>query len=59
VCSSDLKCTDFYDAGGEVGIAWNDPALAIAWPIQEPLLSPRDMRHPTLAEQTAELPSVR
>ena len=45
-------------SGGEIGIAWNDPALAIAWPVREPLLSPRDLRHPTLAEVTAELPSV-
>jgi dTDP-4-dehydrorhamnose 3,5-epimerase len=24
------------------GVAWNDPAFAIAWPIAEPILSPRD-----------------
>ena len=59
VAQVEYKCTDFYDAGGEVGIAWNDPALAIAWPVREPVLSPRDLRHPTLAEVTAELPSVR
>ena len=59
VAQVEYKCTDFYDAAGEIGIAWNDPDLAIAWPVREPLLSPRDMRHPTLAELTAELPSVR
>ena len=59
VAQVEYKCKDFYDAGGEVGIAWNDPALAIASPVREPVLSPRDLRHPTLAEVTAELPSVR
>ena len=28
-----------YDPRDEIGIAWNDPALAIAWPVVEPLLS--------------------
>ena len=58
VAQVEYKCTELYDAGGEVGIAWNDPAIAIAWPVREPLLSPRDLRHPTLAELTAELPSL-
>lgn len=50
------KCTDFYDPAAEVGIAWDDPALAIDWPIAVPLLSERDRQHPTLAAQTGRLP---
>lgn len=26
------KCTDFYRAGDEGGLAWNDPAIGIRWP---------------------------
>lgn len=26
------KCTDFYRANDEGGLAWNDPAIAIKWP---------------------------
>ena len=26
------KCTDFYHPGDEGGLAWNDPAIAVAWP---------------------------
>jgi dTDP-4-dehydrorhamnose 3,5-epimerase len=37
------KCSDFYDPGGEGGVAWNDPELKIQWPITEPLLSGKDL----------------
>jgi dTDP-4-dehydrorhamnose 3,5-epimerase len=43
--SADLsyKATDFYAPEHERCILWNDPDLAIPWPLQgEPLLSPRD-----------------
>ena len=29
------KCTDFYHANDEGGLAWNDPALGIEWPTLE------------------------
>ena len=38
------KCTELYDPADEVGVAYNDPELAIAWPVDEPILSDRD-RH--------------
>jgi len=44
----EYKCTDFYLAGDEVGIAWNDPDLAIDWPERAPILSDRDAANPTL-----------
>ena len=44
------KCTTVYDGPSDRGIAWNDPALAIAWPIREPLLSPKDAAAPRLAD---------
>jgi dTDP-4-dehydrorhamnose 3,5-epimerase len=56
IAEVEYKCTGFYDPGGEVGIAWNDPALAIPWPIERPLLSDRDLRHLTLAKQGDRLP---
>jgi len=37
------KTTDYYAPQHERCIAWNDPDLAIAWPIEgQPLLSPKD-----------------
>ncbi len=32
----------------ERGLLWSDPALAIAWPIKEAILSERDRSHPLL-----------
>jgi dTDP-4-dehydrorhamnose 3,5-epimerase len=46
----EYRCTDYYDAGGEGGIVWNDPDLAIEWPVRAPLLSRRDAAHPTFRE---------
>jgi dTDP-4-dehydrorhamnose 3,5-epimerase len=52
----EYKCTALYDAGGEIGIAWNDPSIGILWPVTQPILSPRDRQHPLLTDLTARLP---
>lgn len=44
------QCTAPYDASSEVGIRWDDPDIAIDWPIAEPALSPKDASAPRLAE---------
>jgi dTDP-4-dehydrorhamnose 3,5-epimerase len=36
------KCTELYHPECEFTVAWNDPDLAIRWPIAAPLLSPKD-----------------
>lgn len=45
------KCTDFYDPAGERTLAWNDPTVAIDWPLPagvEPVLSGKDRDAATL-----------
>jgi len=59
IAQVEYKCTDFYDPVCEIGIAWNDPGLAIAWPVREPLLSARDRQHRSLGDLTDELPTWR
>ena len=46
------KVTAYHDAGGEVAIAWDDPELAIGWPIggARPTLSERDQAAPRLRD---------
>lgn len=40
----EYKCTDYYDPSDEGAICWNDPDLAIDWPIDfEPSLSAKDL----------------
>jgi dTDP-4-dehydrorhamnose 3,5-epimerase len=57
VAQVEYKCTSFYSRDDEVGIAWDDPALGITWPVTNPILSERDKHHPTLAELAAQLPA--
>jgi dTDP-4-dehydrorhamnose 3,5-epimerase len=47
------KVSSPYDAAEERGIAWDDPALAIPWPVDAPQVSDRDRSNPTLAEARA------
>ena len=52
----EYKCTDIYDRPNEIGLRWNEPAFAIAWPLSEPVLSDRDRSHPPLDEMLERLP---
>jgi dTDP-4-dehydrorhamnose 3,5-epimerase len=56
VAQVEYKCTALYDPKSELGIAWNDPAIGIAWPVSDPLLSDRDTRHLTLSAVMQRLP---
>jgi dTDP-4-dehydrorhamnose 3,5-epimerase len=53
------KCTDYYLPGDEIGIAWNDPDIAIQWPITSPLLSQKDANAFRLKDVLSQLPRYR
>jgi dTDP-4-dehydrorhamnose 3,5-epimerase len=50
------KCTEFYHPETELTIAWDDPAVGITWPVDQPILAPKDTGAPGLAELTGRLP---
>ena len=48
VADCEYKCTDYYLPSDEGGVLWNDPELAIEWPVADPILSDKDRNHPLL-----------
>lgn len=44
------KTTDFYRQDRQIAILWNDPDLAIEWPVNDPILSERDRTSLRLAQ---------
>jgi dTDP-4-dehydrorhamnose 3,5-epimerase len=44
------KCTDVYFRPGEASIVWNDPDIAIEWPLTDPILSDKDRQAPRLLD---------
>ena len=46
------KCDNYYHPESEGGIRWDDPSIAIAWPVacDEAILSERDEKHPSWNE---------
>ena len=44
------KCSNVYHKESELGIRWNDPALRIQWPFENPIVSEKDEVLPTLQE---------
>jgi dTDP-4-dehydrorhamnose 3,5-epimerase len=47
------KCTDYWHPECERGVRWDDPDLAIPWPVPEPILSEKDRAFPRLADLNA------
>jgi dTDP-4-dehydrorhamnose 3,5-epimerase len=46
----EYKCTALYEPTDEISILWNDPAIGIRWPLDDPTLSARDRAAKPLAE---------
>jgi dTDP-4-dehydrorhamnose 3,5-epimerase len=46
------KCTDTYDPTSELTISWDDSAIGIEWPVENPLLSDKDRAGQLLADCT-------
>lgn len=44
------KCTELYSPADDTGLRWNDPDIGVAWPVKDPLLSPKDAVLPLLRD---------
>jgi dTDP-4-dehydrorhamnose 3,5-epimerase len=49
------RISSYYDPQLERGIAWDDPGIAVDWPIRDPVLSERDRDAPRLDQVEATL----
>ena len=49
------RVSSYYDPELERGIAWDDPEIAVDWPIRDPVLSDRDRGAPRLDQVEAAL----
>jgi dTDP-4-dehydrorhamnose 3,5-epimerase len=52
------KCSALYAPGDEIGVVWNDPELAIAWPLADPVVSAKDAALPQLSALGDRLPDL-
>lgn len=42
IADFEYKCTDYYHPQHEACLLWNDPSVAIEWPVSQPQLSEKD-----------------
>jgi dTDP-4-dehydrorhamnose 3,5-epimerase len=50
-CTLMYLVNNYYDGGkDELGVAWNDPDIAVDWGVDAPMLSPRDGQNPFLRD---------
>lgn len=47
-------CTETYDPAADASVRWDDPALAIDWPVSSPSLSAKDAAAPLLSDIAAD-----
>jgi dTDP-4-dehydrorhamnose 3,5-epimerase len=44
------QVTAYYDGSDTHAVAWDDPDLAVPWPVDRPMLSERDQNNPRLRD---------
>ena len=49
----------YFTGDDEFGVAWDDPDLAVAWPVKDPVVSERDRANPSLTEVLRDPPAFR
>lgn len=44
------KCTEYWSPKDERSIRWDDPAIGVAWPIKDVIMSEKDLRSPMFTD---------
>jgi len=57
VAEVQYKCTNYHNANAEACLAWDDPDVAIAWPVPNPTLSDRDRTQGATLRQYVQQPA--
>jgi dTDP-4-dehydrorhamnose 3,5-epimerase len=47
-CEVRYQLSEFYAPDAQRGFRWNDPAVAITWPLPDPIMNDRDRAYPDL-----------
>lgn len=47
------QMSEFYHPESARGVRWDDPVIGITWPVDTPVLSPRDMSYPLIERGAA------
>jgi dTDP-4-dehydrorhamnose 3,5-epimerase len=50
VADVSYKVSSYYDPEKERGLAWDDPEIAVRWPVAQPVVSDRDRANPRLSD---------
>lgn len=47
------QMSEFYHPESAHGVRWNDPVIGITWPVEDPVISPRDRSYPLLEREAS------
>lgn len=53
----EYKCSDYYRGDDQRGVRFDDPTLAISWPVKDPVLSDKDRTYAHLSPDRDDLPA--
>jgi dTDP-4-dehydrorhamnose 3,5-epimerase len=56
VAEVEYKCSEIYVPDDQHGVLWNDPTIAIKWPVRDPILSDADRAYRPLTLERDDLP---
>ena len=52
-CEVSYQMSEFYEPSATRGLRWNDRSFGISWPIENPILHPRDASYPDFVVEPA------